>query len=549
MKKHLFVFALAFLLAASLIGGFLGKSVNADVETQDQKDSLYQRVAEILAVVEKNAAEKPKNSELVYASIRQMLQNLDPHNSFFSPKEYKQMEDENSGFYFGLGIRIRALTRGSGRIVIIEPPIPGTPASKVGLQAGDIIFKVNGESIDDWDVDDVIDNLKGPKGTKVNITILRPGEAVPLKLDVVRDEIPKWTINYFYRIRPNIGYIKIERFAETTHRELKEAMKKLDVDSIDGLIIDLRNNPGGYLTQSIKVSQEFLPKGAPIVSTKGRDGSDDQKYAVRKSGNLKVPLVILINNNAASAAEIVAGAVQDNDRGLVIGERSFGKGLVQSVYRLSDGSGLALTTGKYYAPSGRCLQRPYSGSIYDYYNLRKRKDVDFSEDDVKYTLSKRKVYGGGGIQPDVVKKARKLNRFELVLFSKDVFFKFATQAMQGNLPSVPKEDLHNTDLMRRFNVTDEVLKDFKDFLSTIKVNFSEEDFEKNLAFIKRGVKAELFTRIFGMLAGFKIRAEGDGQIRKALELVPKARHMLIKTKEILANIESRKVKTPPGGGL
>ncbi len=544
MKKHFTLFAMLFLVATSLIGGLVGRKVSADAG-QDEKDTLYRKYALVLSTIQKNAADIPNDAELIYNSIREMLRGMDPHSSFFSPKDYKELEEDNSGRYFGLGIRIRALTRGSGRIVIIEPPFPGTPAAKVGLQAGDVIFKVNGESIDDWDTDDVIDHLKGAKGTQVHITVLRPGEADPLEIDVTRDEIPKLTINYSYRIRPAIGYIKIEHFSETTHKELVEAMDRLNVDSLEGLIIDLRDNPGGYLTQAIKVSEEFLPQGAPVVTTRGRDSKDEQRYSTRESGNLTVPLVVLINSSSASASEIVAGAIQDNDRGLIVGERSFGKGLVQSVYRLSDGSGLALTTGKYYAPSGRCLQRPYNGSIYDYYNPRLRKNVKVPEDEVKYTLSHRKVYGGGGIQPDVEYKARTLNRFELTLYSKDVFFKFANVAMQGKIASVPRFSDEQKDAARQFEVNDAVLKDFREFLTGMKVTFSEEDFTQNADFIRRGIKAEIFTRVFGILDGFKIRAEGDDQIAKAEEVIPQARNMLVKTKEILANIKVRKEK----GGL
>jgi carboxyl-terminal processing protease len=544
MKKHFTLYAMLFLLATSLIGGLVGRKVSADA-TQDEKDTLYRKYALVLSTIERNAADIPNDAELIYSSIREMLRGMDPHSSFFSPKEYKDLEEDNSGRYYGLGIRIRALTRGSGRIVIIEPPFPGTPAAKVGLQAGDVIFKVNGESIDDWEVDDVIDHLKGPKGTTVHITVLRPGEDNPLELDVIRDEIPKLTINYAYRIRPAVGYVKIEHFSETTHKELKEALEKINVDSLEGLILDLRDNPGGYLTQAIKVSEEFLPQGAPVVTTRGRDGKDEQRYSSRESGNLTVPLVVLINNNSASASEIVAGAIQDNDRGLIVGERSFGKGLVQSVYRLNDGSGLALTTGKYYAPSGRCLQRPYNGSIYDYYNPRLRRNVKADDDEVKYTLSHRKVYGGGGIQPDVEYKARTLNRFELTLYSKDVFFKFANLAMQGKVASIPKFPEDQKDKVRQFEVSDAVLADFREFLGGLKVSFSEDDITQNRDFISHGIKAEIFTRVFGILDGFKVRAEGDDQIDKALEVIPQARSMLVKTKEILANLKGRKDK----GGL
>ncbi len=506
MKKHFTLFAVVFLAGAALVGGLLGRKVSADSGQTDERSELFRRYSLVLSTIEQNAADYPGSAELIYSSVRGMLQRLDPHSSFFSPKEYKDVQEENSGRYFGLGIRIRALMPGSGRIVVIEPPAPGTPAARVHLQAGDVIFKVNGKPIDDWDVDDVIDQLKGPKGTKVHITVNRTGEAEPLELDVIRDEIPKLTINFAYRIRPGIGFIKIERFAETTHREMMDALQRMGVDSLEGLILDLRDNPGGYLTQAIRVSEEFLPKGAPIVSTRGRNGADEQRYAVREGGDLKIPLVILINASSASASEIVSAAVQDNDRGLLLGEQSFGKGLVQSVYRLSDGSGLALTTGRYYAPSGRCLQRPFNGSVYDYYNLRNRKAVKPDESAIKYTLSGRKVYGSGGVQPDVSHVSRKLNRFELTLLSKDVFFKFANQAAQGKVPSVTilSNGNGNGEKVRQFEVDEAVLQDFRDYLDNLKITFTDEEFQQNAAFSRRGIKAELFTRIYGVLDGFRI---------------------------------------------
>lgn len=543
MKKYFVLFTTFFLVAASLVGGIIGGKVNASDQTNLEKDQLFKHFAKLLNTIETNAAEPPESSDLVYGSIRQMLQRLDPHSSFFTPKEFQLMEEENTGRYFGLGIRIRALTRGSGRIVIIEPPYPGSPAAHVGLQVGDVIFKVNGESVDDWDQDDVVSKLKGPKGTKVHITVQRPGEPLPLELDVLRDEIPRPTIVFYYRIRPDIGYVRIDRFAENTHDELLEAFTSLNLPSLEGLILDLRDNPGGYLNQAIKISEEFLPKGAPIVAVRNRDGRDEQKYSVRSGGNIKTPLVILINNDSASASEIVSGAVQDNDRGLILGERSFGKGLVQTVYHLSDRSGLALTTGRYFTPSGRCLQRAYNGSIYDYYNPRRRKEDPPANGDIKYTLSGRKVYGEGGIQPDQVLKNRELKRLELTLAYKDVFFKFANQAMQEGVPSLPGLSAKVKNANPEVEITAAVLKDFQDFLGNLKITFTPEEFEQCQEFIRRGIKAEIATRFRGILEGYKIRAEGDDQILKAIEIMPQARQMLVKTKEILANLQTRRDKS------
>lgn len=533
MKKHFALLSMTFLLGSALIGGIVGKRTGTDSLDAGEKDKLFRKYGTVLSAIEANAVPLKEKPELVFDSARLMLQGLDPHSSFFSPKEYSDLQEDNRGRYFGLGIRIRAFTRGSGRIVVLEPPFPGTPAFKVGMQAGDVIFKVDGQSIDDWDVDDVIDHLKGPQGTTVHITVARPGEDKPLELDVVRDEIPKLTINYAYRIRPDIGYVKLEHFSETTGQELRDSLDKIGFPNVEGLILDLRDDPGGYLTQAIRVSQEFLPKGAPIVSTRDRDGRDEQKYSAREGGNLSVPLIVLLNPSSASASEIVAGAIQDNDRGLILGERSFGKGLVQTVYRLSEGAGLALTTGKYYTPSGRCLQRPYNGSLYAYYNARLRRNQKPTENEVHFTLAGRKVYGGGGIQPDYEHKSRKLNRFELTILSKDVFFKFANQTLQGQKP---KDGTNRDSLLA---VGPEALRKFRECLESMKVSCTDQEFKDNEDFIRRGIRAELATRLSGILDGFKIRAEGDEIINKALDLMPEARKMLLKTKGILANMRPR----------
>ncbi len=529
MRKNLGKVALLVVLLSALAGGVFGDKASALTRSSQDKDFLFKSFSQLLEVINQNAVLTGPRSELVYNSIRQFLQQLDPHSNFFTPKEYSEMQEDNAGHYFGLGIRIRPLTRGTGRIVVLEPPFPGTPAAKVGLQAGDVIYKVNGESIDDWDVDDVIDHLKGAKGSKVHITVHRPGEAKPLELDVTRDEIPKLTINFFYRVRPGVGYVKIEHFSRTTWQELQDALNNLDESSLEGLILDLRDNPGGYLDQAIKVSQEFLPQDAPIVTTKDRDGSNEENYTARMDGNLKIPVVVLLNGNSASASEIVSGALQDNDRALLLGERSFGKGLVQSVFKLSDGAGLALTTGRYYTPSGRCLQRPYNGSLYDYYNPRNRKNAGPSEKDATYTLGKRKIFGGGGIFPDMEMKARKLNRFEVTLVSKDVFFKFANLVLQGKVSSIPFQTLSKSK-ENHLEIDDAAIAEFKSFLETMKVGFTDEEFNANLPFVRRQIKAEVATRLYGVLEGFKIRAEGDEVLLRAVELMPQARSLMLKAR-------------------
>ena len=403
MKHRLAVLLTLVILLSSVVGGLLGGNAAAKPGPSNQT-SLNEFIGgftEALDVIQQTYVDKVGPDKLVYSAIKGMLRVLDPHSSFFDPKEFARLREEQHSKYFGLGIRVRTLLRDRGKVVIVEPPQIGSPAERKGLRAGDVIAKIEGESIDDWTSDEVVSHLRGPRGTTVNITIERPGVRDPIQVSVERDEIPLITVPYAFDVKPGIGYVKIDRFSESTADELRSKLKDLDAGNLSGLILDLRDNPGGLLNQAIDVADFFLPQNDLVVSTKGRAEGSARSYRVRSAEKVRVPLVVLINRHSASASEIVAGALQDHDRALIVGETSFGKGLVQSVYTLENETGMALTTARYYTPSGRLIQRDYSGSTFEYFFLNGGDAALNSqgEREIRYTDSGRKVYGGGGITP------------------------------------------------------------------------------------------------------------------------------------------------------
>lgn len=541
MIKHRFaVLVLLVVLMSSLVSGFMGTSAAAGAAAnQSSSNEFLRNFTEAVDTIEKNYVGNIGADKLVYSAIKGMLRALDPHSSFFEPKEFSRLREEQHSKYYGLGIRVRPLLRERGRVVIVEPPATGSPAERRGLRAGDVITRIEGESIDDWTSDEVISHLRGPRGTTVNITVERPGSPEPLKLKVERDEIPIITVPYAFEVKPGVGYIKVERFSESTADELKQKLKALDAKNLTGLILDLRDNPGGLLNQAIEVADQFVPKGEKIVSTKGRIEGSARHYQAPSLEKIRVPLVILINRHSASASEIVAGALQDHDRALIVGETSFGKGLVQSVYQLENDTGMALTTAKYYTPSGRLIQRDYSGSQLDYYASTNIATAE-KDRETKFTDAGRKVLGGGGIAPDVQVPLRELNRFEALLSTKDIsfslFLQYANRLTSGQVPAASNFQLplkneevpagRNTKQVPKLEITDAILEDFKTFLRARNVEFTDADIQSNVEFIKRRIKQEVYNSIFGLQEGFKVAIQGDTQVMKALEVLPEAKSLM-----------------------
>jgi carboxyl-terminal processing protease len=541
MKQRFAVLIVMVVLLSSLMGGLLGSdaTVKSPPSNSTSPNEFLTNFTEALDVIQQTYIERVGPDKLVYSAIKGMLRALDPHSSFFDPKEFARLREDQHSKYFGLGIRVRPLLRDHGRHVIVDPPAIGTPAERKGLRAGDVITRIEGEPIDDWTSDEVVSHLKGPRGTSVNITIERPGVRDPLQFKIERDEIPLITVPYAFQIRPGIGYIKIDRFSESTSDELRAKLKELDSDKLSGLVLDLRDNPGGLLNQAIEVSDFFLPKGDLVVSTKGRAEGSAKTYKAPSSDKIQIPVVVLINRHSASASEIVAGALQDHDRALIVGETSFGKGLVQSIFNLENDTGMALTTAKYYTPSGRLIQRDYSGSTFEYImNSNDKAPENTGEREISSTDSGRKVYGGGGITPDVIESARELNKFEALLASKDVFFQYARRLTSGQVPAASnfQMPINNDEIatssekapksIPNLEITDAILADFREYLTERRVEFTNEDIQNNVDFIKRRIKQEVYTSSFGLQEGFKTAIQGDSQVLKALEMMPEAKSLM-----------------------
>jgi carboxyl-terminal processing protease len=497
--------------------------VTAHDSDSDVNQSLKQ-FTEVYDIVEQNYAEPVNPDKAIYnGAIPGMLHVLDPHSNFFDPKSYSLLREDQRGKYYGVGMTVGP----RNNKVIVIARFAGTPAYRAGIHPGDIIAAVDGKPTDNMNTSDVADLLKGPKGTTVHITVLREGAEKPLEFAVVRDEIPRYSVDLHFLIRPGVGYMHIAQFNETTEKEVQGALDSFSQSGeMKGLILDLRQNPGGLLNEGVGVADKFLHKGQLIVSHHGRSSPERRYTAMHGDGGREYPLVVLVNRGTASAAEIVAGAIQDHDRGLVVGEITFGKGLVQTVYPLSNDTGLALTTAKYYTPSGRLIQRDYSNvSLYDYYFDRDSVG-DTTNKEVKLTDSGRTVYGGGGITPDVKVDPIKSNRFQDTLLQHYAFFNFAKHYIIAHK------------ITKSFQVDDATMQEFRKSLDADKVPYTEADLLQNEEWIKSNLKSEIFVDAFGQEEGLKVKAETDPEVLKGLDLLPQARALAENARKVIADRNS-----------
>ena len=519
------VFAIVF---CALVGGLYGRSALA---IEDQVPDQYKVFTAALNAIDASYIGTVESDRLVYGAIAGMLQTLDPHSSFMDPRTYAQMRERQEGRYYGLGITIAVV---DGEITVVSL-FEGSPAYQKGLRRGDSIAKIEGEETKGWTSDDAVKKLRGPKGTPVRISLKRSGYDQLIDLAVIRDEIHIPTVPSAFMLDPQTGYIRVSEFGENTDQELGQALRTLQRQGMKRLVLDLRNNPGGALDQAIKVANRFLPRGDMVVYTRGRVPNSDQDYrATESSDYLNIPMVTLTNRSSASASEIVSGALQDHDRSLIVGETTFGKALVQSVYRVSEGAGVAVTTAHYYTPSGRLIQRPWDDSFDEYltYTLREQDpNKAHSAEDLKLTDAGRKVYSGGGIEPD-----RRFDgpiegfnptRFGRTLYARQLFDTYAQRfARKGDTRITMAPTAPVRELSPGFDVTDAMVTEFRDFVEKSKIKIDPDGWQKDQQFIRAMIRFEIDLDLFGVEAARKDLVKTDPQLQFALGLFPDAQRLL-----------------------
>jgi len=523
------VAAFAIVLSA-LVGGFFGGRVLA---TQDGLPERYNVFTAALSQIDARYVEKVESDRLVYGAINGMLQTLDPHSSFMDPKAYAQLRERQEGHYYGLGISINVV---DGDITVMSL-FEGSPAYKKGIRRGDVIAKINGEDAKGWTSDQAVSKLRGPRGTPVQVSIKRAGYDKLIEVEVVRDEISIPSVPASFMIAADTGYIQLHDFSETTDRELGAALRDLTGKGMKKLLLDIRENPGGPLDQAIKVSNRFLKRNELIVYTKGRIPNSDQEYrAVDNSDYTNLPVVVLANRRSASASEIVSGALQDHDRALVVGETTWGKALVQSIYRLSEGAGLALTTAHYFTPAGRLIQRPWDETFDEYLSYTMR-DQDPNKvhpaSDLKYTLKLgRKVYSGGGIEPDH-RMDGPMEGFNPGKFGRrlypTLFANFARRFdRDGDTRFGAASDLTaRHTIAGDFIVDDAVLQEFKTFVKAqMPTTYDEAGFNADLEFIRSMIRYEVDIQLFDAATARRHLLEKDPQAQYALGLFGEAESLL-----------------------
>ena len=559
MAKRFIIIAGAFVLIAAVVGGTIGSSkrlrrtvsIGGPV-TDRPAEEIEKDYNEAISTVSSNYVGEIDYEKATQAAVQGMLTTLDPHSMYFPFSEFKKLREDQDSRFYGIGVTI--VQRRDG--VYIQSAVENTPAAKLGLRYGDRIIEIDGKDARDWTSEQVSKNVRGALGKPVTIKVDRAGSEGPLDFTLVRDAVPLPSIRNAYMVRPGTGYIGLTGgFQHTTDEELREALTKLNGQGMRQLILDLRGNPGGLLDQAIDVSSEFLPRGQVVVSVRGR-GDYNEPIVYKSSGTEPedVPLVVLINRGTASASEIVAGAIQDHGRGLVVGETSFGKGLVQRVYQLPFNTGLTLTTARYYTPYGRSLQRDYSsGSFYDYY-------VKHNEEDAKpqaspapgsgrvespmakvvpapvpqtgpavKTAAGRVFYGGGGITPDIDQKP--LNFTPLRQKIAESAFQFTRQLAAGLLPGLESYKVDKVQYGKNakpgdFPITDRVLEVFRAWVrADAESQLTPAQLDEESEFVKLRLREEIITAAFSNDAGARVLLDSDPQVLRALEALPDAKRL------------------------
>jgi carboxyl-terminal processing protease len=530
MRKRFSLVTVVALVLISVLAGTRLSSLFSGDTVSDQA----MKYGDVLSITMKYYVDDVDTQKLTESAITGLLSQLDPHSVYIPASALPRVQEEFQGSFEGIGIEYQVLND----TLLVVAPIVGGPSEALGIQSGDKIVKIDDSSAIGITSEIVPKKLRGPKGTRVKVTILRAGIKDPLEFDIVRDRVPIYTVDASFMIGDDLGYINVNRFAAKTHDEFIEAMARLKTAGMKRLVLDLRTNAGGYLEQAYKMADELFPRGKKLVYTKGRRSEFDDEYVSSGSGRYQeIPLVMLVNNGSASASEIVAGAVQDWDRGIIVGETTFGKGLVQRQFDLRDGSAFRLTTARYYTPSGRLIQRPYDKDKARYQreayereetegeNMSHEAEKDSTRPKFK-TMAGRIVYGGGGITPDYIVRSDRLNQYSVQLRSKLVFLQYADKYLDTHGPELKSQ--YGKDAGRfasQFEVTPQMLEELQAAAKSRGVEFNKEQYEKDLKYIKAFTKAFIARGLWGNEGSARVMLQEDSQFRKAIGLFPEAERL------------------------
>lgn len=533
MKNKISLWTIVALMAVSMFAGMEIKQLISGDTAFDQANKFR----EVLSLTEKYYVKEVDTKKLTESAVEGLLNKLDPHSVYIAPRAYEQVAEEFRGEFEGVGI---TFTIRNDSILVVDT-FGGGPSARVGIQTNDRIVRIGDSSAVGMNNDQVKQRLRGPKGTRVKIGVHRPGTKELLDFEIIRDKIAITSVDISMMVQDEIGYISVNKFSEQTNTEMEQALKRLKSQGMKRLILDLRSNPGGLLEQAFEMADLFLDGGskeAPhkIVYTKARRPEFDEVYFAKTGGLYEnLPVIILLGNYSASASEIVAGAIQDWDRGLIVGETSFGKGLVQRQWKLMDGSALRLTIARYYTPSGRLIQRDYEGKDKEEYqkeafgrqekegeNIEHKAEGDSSRP-VFRTHAGRVVYGGGGITPDYVVKNAQLTALSQSVLRRGLFEQFVTSHLDGKGLPIRSEYAKNWKRFRdSFVLSEELLSDFRSYLQNHEVKVDEKDFQKDLTFIKTRLKATFARNFWGNEGWYPLMLQVDAQYQKALSLFPEA---------------------------